>query len=443
MLKPLCLISLLLFVPSVLAQVNTAPPEPDANVQMQLPPPVSSLGFPTSVGSLDRSNYFSAALLFSGGYAHNLYPISGSGTVDDATFRLQPNISLDHTTDRVHEMLRYTPTFDYYNPNDSLNTINQTGELAFQYRATPYVTVLAGDIAARTSNTWSQPLSSASVSGSLPPASPGFIAPFAPQTSNKAYAQLAWQFSRNSMIGFGGNTTLLDFSEPSQARGLFNSNSRSGSAFYAHRIHMKQYFGGLYQYSLIEATPVVSSGPAKANLEAHNFLAFYTVYLQPTLSLSLGAGSQRYDITQSPSTAAHAWEPVAVGSIGWQVARANFALSYSRLVTEGQGVIGAYTSNSGNLSTQLQVSPNWVTTLSGNYSQLKPVVQTLSGSTPGGHTVSFDGLLERQLGPNITVSFQYQYLHQNYTGIPAIAANPTSSRETASITYHFYRLLGR
>lgn len=443
MLKTSCLIPLLLLVPPALAQVTNATASPQSTVRMQLPPPVSSLGLPNTVGALELSNYIRGDLRFSGGYAYNLYPGNGTTTVDDATFSVQPSLSLDRATDRMHERLSYAPTFDFYNPDSSLNTTNHTGGVALEYRFAPYLTFLAGDTVTMTSNTWSQPQSSGSVSGGLPPTAPGIIAPFAPQVSNNGYVQLTWQFSHDSMVGFGGNTTLLDFYKPSQAQGLFNSISRSGSAFYAHRVHQKQYFGGLFQYSLITGTPTTATGLADTNLEAHNFLGFYTVYLQPTLSISLGAGSQYYDLTQSPITPVHAWEPIGVGSLGWQVAHANFSLSYSRLVTEGQGIIGAYTSNSGIASTQLQLSPNWVAGFGGTYSQFKRVASGLVGSTPGGHTWSFDGSLQRDLGPNLTLSAQYQYLHQTYAGIPSIAVNPTSSRATASISYHFSRLLGR
>jgi hypothetical protein len=443
MFKQICLGSMLFFVSSATAQINRPPAYPEAEVQMQVPPPVSSMGFPTVVGEGELANYLRVGIRFSGGYVNNLYPGIGSGTLDDSTFSLEPNISVDRTTDRIHEVLEYTPSFDFYNPDDSLNTINHAGAVRFQYRFTPFVTFLIGDTVTKTSNTWNQPLSSGSVSGGLPPAAPGFVAPFAPQISNSAFAQLAWQFAENSMIGLGGNTTLLDYTDSSQAQGLFNSNSRGGSAFYAHRLGARQYVGGLYQYSLIIATPVTTSTLAEADLDANNFLGFYTFYLQPRISISLGAGSQYYDLTQAPAASSHAWAPIAIGSIGWQVARANFALNYSHLVTEGQGVIGAYTSDSGNLAMQLQLSPNWIANVSGSYAQLVPAAESFVNSTPGGHTLSFAGMLQRRLGANLTLSAQYEYLHQNYADIPSITNNPDSSRATASITYHFSRLLGR
>lgn len=443
MMKPICPIMLFLLAPLAVAQVSSPPEYPQTHVQMKLPPPVSSLGFPTIIGEGELANYIEGDIGLRGGYVNNLYPGSGVQTLDDGTFSVEPSLSTNRSGDRFHANLRYAPTFDFYSPDSALNTINNTGGVGIQYRTTPYTTILAGDTVTQTSNTWSQPLSSGSIPGGLPPASPGFIAPFAPQILNSAYAQFTWQFAQDGMIGVGGNSTVLDYYTPSQAQGLFNSDSWTGSAFYTQRFGAGQYLGGSYQYSLIRATPAGSTGPARTNLDANNFLGFYTLFMGPTISVSVGAGSQRYNLDQSSVSPIHAWAPIALASIGWQLPRTTLALNYTHLITQGQGLIGAYTSNAASLSSQLQLSPNWITTVRGDYSQLTPVSTSVVNSTPGGHTISFTGELARHLGAHFTLSAQYQYLHQNYLGIPSISSNPNSSRETASILYHFSRPLGR
>lgn len=442
MLKSLSLLSMLFFVPLAAAQVNTPAATAEGNARMLMPPPISGIDFPIVVGAQERSNYLRGGIVFSGGHINNLYPGSGTTTLDETTFRLEPDLALDRTTSRGHMTLRYAPAFDFYQPDSSLDTVNHTGSALFQYRLTPHVTVLAGDRVTKTTNVLYQPLSA--VSGGLPSATPGFVAPFAEQISNRAYGRLAWQYGPNSMIGLGGDGTVLHFPNPKQAQGLYNSLSRSGEAFYTHRLAGGQYVGGLYQYSLITATPAASgTGIAEADLEANDVMGFYTVYPRPRLSISLGAGSQHYKLTQAPSAPHNAWAPIAVGSIGWQAPHASFALSYSRVVTGGEGIVGAYTSDSGNLSARWELSPAWTAGVAGNYSQLKPVSKTLVGSTPGGHTLSFSGTLERRLGQNLSLSAEYQRLHQTYNTIPSIAVNPESSRVTASISYQFSRLLGR
>lgn len=410
---------------------------------MLTPPPISEVGLSTAVGAEERSNYVGGSLVLSGGYIHNLYPDTGSRTVNDSLFLIQPAVTTDHASTRSHETFAYSSSFSYYFPNNALNAINQSGSVAFQYRLSPHMNLLAGDTVTKTSDTWSQPASSDSVSGGLPSATPGIIVPFAPQLSNSAYAQLGWQLSLNDMVGGEGNTSLVSFSNNPGAQGLYDSNSRSGSGFYTHRLTDKQYIGATYQYSEIVATPKKTSGIAQANLDANNMLGFYTVYLTPTLSLSLGGGGQHYELNQAPLAPVKGWAPAGVGSLGWQGLHTAFALSYSRLVTEGAGILGIYSSNSATVSGRWQMSRNWTGNLGGNYSNLGSVAQSLAGSVPGGHTLSGSASLGRRLGEVFSVAIQYQRLHQTYPGIPAISNDPDSSRESASITYYFSRPLGR
>jgi hypothetical protein len=244
------------------------------------------------------------------------------------------------------------------------------------------------------------------------------------------------------MLGFGGTTTLFDFSNTSEALGLYNSNSRGGSAFYTHRLTDRQYIGATYQYSEIVSTPVIANGVAEADLDADNLLGFYTVYLRPKLSLSLGGGSQYYKLTQSPTAPAEDWTPSAIGSLGWQGLHTSFALSYSRLVTEGEGIIGAYNSNSANVSGRWQISLGWMINLGGDYSDFATVARSFAGSLPGGHTLSGTASVGRQLGQHLSLTIRYQRLHQDFE-IPAIVNDPNSSLESGSIAYHFSTPLGR
>jgi hypothetical protein len=415
-----------------------------SSAQMLMPPPVSAVGFTTVVGAEERSNYLSGGVSFNGGYVSNLYPGSGTSTVNDELYLVSPMISADHSTDRSHETFTYTPAFTFYDHNSELNTVNHTGTAAFQYRLSPHMNFLAGDTLAKTSDTWNQPLSSGSVSGGLPSVTPGIIAPFAPQLSNSAYAQLGWQLSLNDMVGGSGVTSLVNYSQSSsESRGLYNSDARGGSGFYTHRLPDGQYIGATYQYSQIVATPAIANGIAQATLDANTVDGFYTVYPTSALSLSLGGGTQHYQLIQSPAASVNGWAPSAFGSLGWHGLHTSLALSYSHLVTEGAGIIGVYSANTAALSGRWQISRNWTANAGGNYSVLATVARSLSGSVPGGHSLNGTASVIRQFGQQFSIAIQYQRLHQTYSDVAAISIDPNSSRESVSITYHFSRPLGR
>jgi hypothetical protein len=415
-----------------------------SSTQMPMPPPVSAVGFPTAGGAEQRANYLSGSVMVSGGYITNLYPGAGAASINDGVYQVQPTLTADHSTDRSHASFSYAPSFSFYDPSNSLDTVNQSGATAFQYRLSPHSNFLAGDTVTKTSDTWTQPLSSGSVSGGLPSVTPGIVVPFAPQVSNSAYAQVGWQFSLNDMVGAGGVTTLVSYSQSSGlATGLYNSVSHGGSGFYTHRVNDRQYIGATYQYSEVAAKPAAANGVAEADLDADNVLGFYTAYLRPALSLSLGGGAQHYRLTQGSAANLRGWAPSALASLGWQGLHTSFALNYSRVNTEGAGIIGVYSSNSAAVSGSWQPSRNWTMGLGGNYSALTTESRSSAGSISGGHTLSGSASVGRRLSEKFSLAVQYQRLHQNFPGVIAISSDPNSSRVSASITCHFSRPLGR
>lgn len=414
------------------------------SAQMLMPPPISAIEFPTAVGAEKRSNYITGGLILNGGYVTNLYPTTGKSTVNDQLYVVQPSLSADRTTDRAHASFTYSPGFTFYEPTTALNTVDHSAVAAFQYRLSPHMNLVAGDTVAKTADTLNQPLVSGTVSGGLPAVTPGLIVPFAPQISNSAYAQVDWQVSLDDMVGGGGNTSLINYSPSSaEASGLYNSNSGGGSAFYSHRLTSGQYVGGMYQYSEIVATPTVSKGIAQADLSSNSVLGFYTVYLTPALSVSVGGGYQHYRLAQSPAAPAAGAAPSAFGSLGWQGLHTSFALSYSHVDTEGAGIIGVYRADSASLSGRWQVSRDWTASLSGNYSNLAIAAESTAGSALGGHTLSGAASVVHQLGQSFNVAVQYQRLRQSYSEVAALKVDPNASRISASLIYHFSRPLGR
>ena len=53
------------------------------------------------------------------------------------------------------------------------------------------------------------------------------------------------------------------------------------------------------------------------------------------------------------------------------------------------------------------------------------------------------GSIQHSIGERLSASFQYQHLHENYSGIAVVAADPDSNRESFTITYQLRRPLGR
>jgi len=451
MLTRICLSLALLAATPAWAQLESTPFEIPATqtdeTQMLTPPPVSSEAYPTTVGSQMRSNYLAAGLIINTAYDDNVLPGGSTTPIGDVTYSIFPQITLDRITPREQLALTYSPGFTFYQHTSALNAADQNGTLNFQYRLSQHTTVSVSDSFQKSSNVFNQPypLSGGAISGSTQSPPVGVIAPYAERLNNIANIGLIYQLSRNGMIGASGIVTESNYPNPAEATGLYNSNSRGGSVFYSRRLSSTQYVGVTYQYLRSQGNPVSSQANpvnAQTEVQTHTILPFYTIYLNPTLSLSLSGGPQYFDATQSPSLPFSSWTPSAMASISWQRSYTNLVASYSRTVTGSGGLPGAFEISSANVSARCQIERTWTVGGAASYSINKNDTPLVS-SSPGGHTLSGTVSIQYSMSEHLRAELGYARLHQSYIGIAVISNAPDSNREFISISYQFTRPLGR
>jgi hypothetical protein len=444
MLKHSCLLIVLLAAAPLLAQqapfgAEAARPDNDED-RMATPPPVTGDVYPTE-GTLEaRSNYLRGSLTFSSAYSDNVLGGVSGHPVSDVSYSVWPTVALDKTTTRLHSAITYSPGFTFYQRSNAPNEADHNFALELQYRLSPHVTARFRDTFQKVSNVFNQSNFSAAsgVSGSPRPIPVPVIAPLADRVSNTGSGEITYQYSASSMVGAGGTFSNLHYPHPAEVPGLYDSSSSGGSAFYNRRLSKKHYVGSLYQYSRILAYPVMG----QSETQTHTIFLFYTVYLKPTLSLSLSGGPQHSDTAQTPLPASRTWSPAAFASLGWQGGRTTLAASYSRIVTGGGGLTGAFHSNTATMTARWQFTRTWSVGVAGGYWIYKTLTPFFLLLNQGGHTVSGSVSLQHQLGEHLRVEAGYTRLHQSYNGIPVIASTPDINREYLSISYHFDRRLG-
>jgi hypothetical protein len=409
--------------------------------RMVTPPPVSGASYPTETASESRSNYLLGGLIFNTTYTNNLLGGASTKPISDISYSVWPTIELDHVTPRLHTDLTYSPGFTFYQHTSSYNQGNQNFAIDFRYRISPHLTFSLADSLHKLSNVFNQPdlLAATPVSGSAQSPTVAIVAPVADQLSNTGNVQLAYQFSRDAMVGASGTFTNLHYPNPAEVPGLYDSSSRGGSAFYSHRLSRKHYIGVTYHYSRISAYSV----DTQSETQTHTIFAFYTIYLKPNLSWSLSGGPQHSETAQAPQPSFHSWSPAVSTSLGWQGRHATFAASYSRIVTGGGGLIGAFHSNTANASASWQIARTWNVGAAASYAIFKNLTPFFVSAYPGGHTVSGTISLRHQIGEHFNAGLGYTRLHQSYSGVPAVSTNPNTNREYVSISYQFTRPLGR
>jgi hypothetical protein len=422
-----------------ISPVNPAP-FPGSDL-MVTPPPVRIFAYPTETRAEMRSNYVQLGATFGAAYIDNLYAGITSEPLHETTYSIMPTFAVDRTTTRGHTTMIFSPGFTLYQPTSLLNEMDQSGTLMYEFRLTPHSDVSISDRFVNSSTSLSPATLEAggTVIGTAQIVTPGIIAPFAQRLTNAANGEFTLQTGKNSMIGASGATSLLNYGEVSETGGLYNSNSRSGLAFYSKRFVGTRYLGAMYEFAQIVANP--SAGESVTRLETTSL--FLTVYPTPNLSLSIAGGPQLYRLTQAQSPRARDWEPTGAASMGWQGRRTSFAASYSHSITAGGGLLGAFRSDSANGALHWQVARTWTAGASASYAINKPVASWMVGASSGGHTVAGVATVEHALGRQTAIGVDYTRLHQSYVGIAAIASNPDSNRESVYISWHFMRPWGR
>ncbi len=413
--------------------------------QMQVPPPVAVQSYPMTFTSEGRSNYLRYGLSFTTGYMDH---VQGYGTVggSDETYSVAPVIAIDTKTGRLQFVATYAPGFTLYQHTSALNESDHNASLKFQYRFSPHVTFSAENAFVKSSNIFSQQNLGPSLSPSGAPetSNVSVIAPFADRISNTGSAGINYQFSLNGMIGASGTFTFLDYPNPSQVPGLYNSRSSAGSAFYTHRISKMHYVGVTYQHQRLLAYPV--EGQSKTQTDA--VLLFYTLYPASHFSISLFGGPQYSDTFSAAMLLPTApknmvsWNPAAGASLNWQGKLTSVALSYSHLISPGWGLSGAVLADSGNAALRRQLGNSLSAAVQAGYARTQEINSSTSGSSSG-HSLSGTASLFRPIGQHLDVQLGYSWLHQTYSQVAALAAAPNTNRVFVSLSYQFLRPLGR
>jgi hypothetical protein len=429
---------------SLCAQQDTAPAatNPDADVQMAVPPPVNVNPYPTEVVGEARSNYLRAGVTLTSLYSDNVFDELGANPTSDVSYSVWPFVALDETTARLHAVVSLDPGFTFYQRTSGRNEADDNFGLNISYRLSPHVTFNVADSFHRSSNFLNQPLQPTPSFGSASASATTVVPPLADQLNNTGTAQLVYQFGMNAMVGISGTLTNLDYLNRAQVPGLFNSLSRAGSAFYDHRISRRHYLGATYQYQALYAYP--TGLRTKTKTSAATF--FYTLYVNPTFSISLFGGPEYSETQELAFLSLRSLSPAAGASVAWQGRETNLGVSYSRMIAPGGGLIGAVHQDAASLTVHRRLTRAYNLGLQGSYSNTQllesPLLLGFIGSASG-HAIQGTASLGRQLGTHFALGLNYTRLHQSYSDIAIISRQPNTNQGSISLTYQFARPLGR
>ena len=411
----------------------------DDDSAMAMPPQVSGGFYPTEVGGESKKNLVTAGVLFTAAYDNNLLAGLEAFPVSARSYIIEPNIGLSSSTARTNASLRYTAGFMFYDPTSELNDVTQDLVAEYSYRFTRHTIFDVEESFQQNSTVFSSPylLAGFGISGSPDYVAPEFIAPYVGQILNSTSLRFGYQVSRSSMISASGYFSSFNYSKTGLAEGLYDSKSGGGSGSYARRLSRRQFLGVSYRYSASNTTP------NDATTASQYSTAFYSITLPSHFSLSVSGGPEHTLTTVPGSKASDHWDPSGNASLGWQRVRQAYALTYSRAVTTGWGLLGAYTADAAVGVANWQLTPRLVAGITGNYSNTSQAGSIISTNTPLGHTIFGRATLQYKLAEHVNLEGEYGHLHQSISRVAVFANAPDDNRYAVSINYLFEKPLGR
>ncbi len=411
------------------------------DTRMMTPPPVSGGVYPVNVGAESRSNFVAGGLVVTGGYNDNIMAGDPTQEIGDVNYSIVPTISIDRRTPRESMSLSYSSGVTLYQKTTQLNGVTQDGSAEYRFHLSPYAVVSVRDTFHQNNNLFNQanPFSGGGIPTGAPSPTSVFVYPFQNQLGNSLDGGLEYQYGRNAMIGGGGTYSFLRYSDTGNTPGLDNSNTGGASAFWSRRVARGEYVGAVYEYSRITTHPIEST------TNTHAILGFFTKYLSSTISFSILAGPQHFYSRDPVSGAASgSWTPAVQGSVGYQTTRTSMSAGYSRIVSGAGGLVGAYHSDVAGIEARRQVTRRWNIGVGGSYALFENVTPGISAFNPGGHTLAGTASVQRSFSEHFRIEVGYSRFHQSYDNFGAAAQLfPDCNREYASVTYQFYRPLGR
>jgi hypothetical protein len=387
-----------------------------------------------------RTNYLRGGLLFGVAYDDNALSTGGKAA-GDVSYSIMPNIALDQSRPRLHWTLTYSPGFILYQRYTAYNQTSQNLGATFSYRLTPHVTFTAQEGFAKTSGASDElaPSETGGLSGAVQSPNQTIIGPVADTIADNSTARLSYQFSQNGMVGLTGNFSELDYPNPGEVPGLFNSKTSGGGAFYNHRISGKHYIGATYQFQKY-LSPALNLGDQMT--QTQTVLGFYTLYFRPTFSLSLFGGPQHSETNGPGVPPLNLWSPSAGGSLSWQGEHTSITIGYSRRIADGGGLGGAVTLDNADANLRRQLTRSLNVTFGAGYGMNK-VLDPLPQDNTSGHSLSGTALLQRAFGEHFNTTLGYLRLREAYSNVAVLSNDLSRDRVWFSVAYQFQKPLGR
>jgi hypothetical protein len=422
-----------------------------------MPAPITGQGGSLAFTSeLARSNYISGGLSLASTFDDNTLNTS-TNRVSDFTYSVLPFVALDQSRGRMKWKLDYSGGLSINQRLSSRNQGSHAAGLEADFRLSPHVTFRLQDRFTDTTNFFTDfnGTSNSPAGGVLQHPNQSVVTPLARQIGNFTGVEGEYQFGAGSIVGGSGSYYFSRFSDVTNGAGgtssLQDTQSEQAQGFYTHRITPKNWAGFTYRFQRL------TFGDGVNETLSHSILYFHTIYLSPTMTLSLFGGPEYTEsssqtvipVFQLPlilmvSTPVdhQAWSGSGGASFAWQGRHTSARVEVVRRTSDGGGLLGAVRTNSVDASLRRQLNRFSSFEVGGGYATNDSVdFVAAPGSSIRGWTgqVSF----EQRLVNNLALRVGYSRVNQRQSSTGTTPADIDHNRAWVSLSYNFSRPWGR
>jgi hypothetical protein len=404
----------------------------------QIPGLLGGVGVsPAFLSQMERSNYLRGGINVGATYDDNPLLLS-SGPVGNASVSIFPNIKIDETSSRMRWMLGYagglTVNQRFTNQNQGSHNVNFDSE----FRLSPHVNLRVAENFSLTTGFFDAGNGTETVAVSGGP-NTSLITPLASERSSVTTVETNYHFALNDLIGASGSFNASNFSNPSSGAQLqlANSQTASGSAFWLHRILGADWGGISYRFDRIAFSP--GGGESRV----HSFYAVNTLSLSKRFTLTGFIGPQYSDnqglapITGLPAQF-NEWSVAGGGEGGWKNEHTSVSAGYSRIISDGGGVLGAEHLQTIRGTFGRQMTPGWAASLTASYATNQSLTVPFATSANSIDSTSVGVSVEHNIAKSIGLRMGYSHDFQKQLDVPGpTQASPLQTLDASRNRFFF------
>jgi hypothetical protein len=244
------------------------------------------------------------------------------------------------------------------------------------------------------------------------------ITPLATQKSDMTTVETNYHFALNDLIGASGSFFDTHFSNAAAGAQLANTQTATGSAFWLHQLFHGDWGGLSYRFQRITFSPV-------GETLVHSFMAVDTVSLSKQFTLTGFVGPQ-YSNNQGlipgalQPTQSIEWSVAGGAEFGWRNQHTSASAGYSRIISDGGGLLGAVRLQTVHGNFRRQLTARWAAALTASYGTNDSLTVPFVNSASSINVTSAGISVERNVAKSLGFRMGYEHDFQQQFGLPGV-----------------------